>query len=113
MDGWLVLQAETDQTGNGWLWIAATPFSGDDGLEKAKAYLEHVVRDEWQTQFLDGDELKKLADHKGVVWPLGSIRHSDIYYSDDGMEAWDSENCGQGFARRITIVKMKEGERVC
>lgn len=112
---WLVLQAETDQTGNGWLWMGATLFSGSGSLNKAKAFLEHVIRDEWQTMIPNNDnELVPLADYPGAVGPGDSVKHSDTYYAHDRMEAWDGENSGQGYARKICIVKAgKKGERVC
>ena len=116
MEGWVVLQAQTDGDGDGWLWIAATPFLGEGSLERAKEFLEHVVRDEWGTEFPgEGDQLLKLADHKGVVYPEGSsISGSDMYYDEDGMEAWESGDQGNGYARKICIVKMgEEGERIC
>jgi len=111
---WMVLQCETDQMGNGWLWMAATQFSGSGSLDKAKAFLRHVIRDEWQTMIPNKDnELVPLADYPGAVSPGDSVKHSDTYYSEDGMEAWDGENSGQGYARKIRIVKAgKKGERV-
>lgn len=113
-DRWIVAQTETNEFGDGWAWFAATPFSGPDGLDRAKAYLEHVVRDEWQTQVIGPDNnLVLLADHKGFVSPKGSIKMSDTYYSDDGTEAWDGENQGSGYFRKICILKLgADGERV-
>ena len=112
---WLVLQAETDEMGSGWLWMGATLFSGNGSLNKAKAFLKHVIRDEWKTEIPDKDyNLVPLADYPGAVSPGDSVKHSDTYYSEDGMEAWDGENSGQGYARKIRIVKAgKKGERVC
>lgn len=105
---WLVLQAETCE-GEGGLWAAATEFSKrDDALE----FVEHVIRDEWQAVVDCDTNPKNLADNKGYCFPAKSIRWSQVYYSEDGDEAWVQFDGGG--SRWIKVVQKKqEGERSC
>ena len=107
----LVLQSEwSDEYGPH--WIAATPFGT---LDDAKKYLKHVVNDEWGAIVLEHDDgcvfSAKLGDHPGYKYPVNStVKHSFVYFDEDGMEAWDE----MSLSKKIKIVKVgKEGERVC
>lgn len=106
---WIVLQAETCQD-EGQLWTAATIF---DSFEEAKSYVNDIIRDEWnaKVQPEDSDGHESLADHPGYVFPSGCIKHSDIYYSEEGDEAWLTPEYG-GY--NIKICKIgKKGQRIC
>ena len=112
MDGWVVLQAETC-SGNGGLWSAVTFFSD---YNKAIAYIEDVVRAEWCTTVPveSGASAVKLADCKGTVWPKGWIKQADVYYAEDGTEAWVREGYHDECGKMIQVVKAgEEGKRVC
>ena len=109
---WAVLQCETGYgDGNGDAWCGCTLF---DGKDKALAYINHVIRDEWTTTITiptEEDEFheEKLADHKGYCSPDGSIKWSDVYYAADGSEAWYWRG---GIIKKIGLAKVKpNGER--
>lgn len=110
---WLVLQSETSDE-YGPQWIAATPFVSFDD---AKAYLKHVLNDEWEHVVLeandDPNDIKesRLGDHPGYKYPdSSSIKHSFVYFDPDGTEAWDMMRT----CKKIKIVQLnKEGERTC
>lgn len=105
----LVLQAETCEDEGG-LWTAATPFKTSD---EAIKFVEHVIRDEWHVMTDVDSEPKPLADRRGYKYPEdSSIKRSQVYYDEDGTEAWATLDSGG--AMRIKIVKMEEeGKRVC
>jgi len=109
---WLVLQAESSDE-YGCLWMAATPFLK---LEDAKAFLKKVVNEEWGPivlEFPDGSIVEKgLGDMPGYKSPSSSsIKHSHVYFDEDGTEAWDILG---NVEKKIKIVQStKEGERTC
>lgn len=107
---WIVLEAETTDDEGG-LWSAATLF---DSLDDAKLYVDNVIRTEWCTQVRMGDQMVLLADLKGYVYPEGCrIKHSGIYYSDDGTEAW-VDPAADFMGHNIKICKVGEkGRRIC
>ena len=105
---YLVLQSEKSED-NGGVWTAVTPFYD---IEKAKSFVEHVIRDEWQTvvPYIHGSPL--LADMKGFHCPSdGTIKHSEYYYSADGDEAW--VNVYENEKTIKILIVGKEGERLC
>jgi hypothetical protein len=109
---YLVLQSETCDD-DGELWAATTPFPS---LDKAKAYLKKVINEEWgpmKLEFPDGITMDvNLGDYPGYKYPSnGSIKHSLVFFDEDGDEAWDI----LGYTKKkIKIVKIgKEGERTC
>ena len=109
---WLVLQSERWEDDGG-LWVAATPFFD---LDDAKAFLKHVIDDEWgpmKLEYPDGITRDvRLGDNPGYKYPeSSSIKHSLVYFDDEGMEAWDMIGATE---KKVKIVKSrKEGERVC
>ena len=82
-------------------------------MEAAIDFVQHVLRDEWTVEVdADTDHPRNLADCRGMAFPKGSsIKSSDAYYSEDGMEAWAAGGRGR---YAIKVVPYRgEGIRVC
>lgn len=90
---WAVLQSEVYSAECGFASGLCGGFTLFSTKGEAIAFIEHVIRDEWTTTITiprDGDEFHEelLADHKGYQSDKESIKWSDVYYSEDGDEAW-------------------------
>lgn len=109
---WAVLQCETGYgDGNGDASAFCTLF---DDKDVALKFINDVIRNEWSTTVTiptEEDEFheEQLADHKGYCSPGDSIKWSDVYYAEDGSEAWYQRD---GIIKKIGLVEVKtKGER--
>lgn len=109
---WAVLQCETGYgDGNGDASAFCTIF---DDRDKALKYINDVIRNEWTTTVTiptEEDEFHEelLADNKGYTYPSDGIKWSDVYYAEDGSEAWYQRN---GIVKKIGLTEVKPtGER--
>lgn len=109
---WCVLQSEFQYESNerDRLFGAVTVF---DTKEEAIKFVEHVIRKEWYTDI--SVRSKETGEYDGETVPLANckgyhsdplIKYSEVYYSEDGMEAWvhDEGRC----CYRICAKPMNE-----
>ena len=102
---WAVMQAEV-YPGEGCASGMWTGFTIFDTLEEAVARVEDIIRNEW-TSTIGTDKDNKdimLADHRGYCWPEGSVKWSEVYYAEDGTEAW------QELGDQVKYIKVKKVE---
>ena len=106
---WAVIQSEVYSAEDGCASGLCGGFTLFCTKDEALAFVEHVIRDEWTTTITipsDGDEFHEelLADHKGYQSDESSVKWSDVYYSEEGDEAW----CQYGDTiRKIEAVPLK------
>ena len=111
---WAVIQSEVYSAEDGNASGLCGGFTLFGTKDEAIAFIERVIRDEWTTTITipgDGDEFHEelLADHKGYQSDESSVKWSDVYYSEDGDEAWYQHG---DTIRKIEAVPLKPmGER--
>lgn len=111
---WAVIQSEVYSAEDGNASGLCGGFTIFGTKEEAIAFIDHVIRDEWTTTVTIPNEAdpfheELLADHKGYQSNWLSVKWSDVYYSEEGDEAWFQNG---DTIRKIEAVPLKPmGER--